>query len=148
MGQVDIARLLERLEARHRWFAEESMAVCRAIEQAPDASDRVHAVCCAFSAAVRFHIQREEQFLFPGILALLDGDDDGALSVRGTISTLELEHEELLELEARLRGLVDEAGTIGPRLVTLLDDFEAHNEAEDGLLFPAVQDLVQRRHIT
>lgn len=140
LTQRDVPKVIEALVRRHRELAAEAAWLRRHLGPA-GAPDRLVAVFQAFADAVAFHVQREEGFLFPAIRALVD-DAHAATSLLGTMSTLELEHEELLRLEQPLLELAPHAGTLGPRLVAFLHAWESHHESEDALLFPAVRDLV------
>jgi hemerythrin-like domain-containing protein len=141
---MDIPKLLDALVRRHRELTLEAHALTRALA-AVSAPERLVGVFQAFVDAMRFHVQREEQFLFPAIRAMVAGEDEGIVSLRGTMSTIELEHEELLELEAPLRALAKGQGDLGERILRFLDAWETHHDREDLQLFGAVRDRLDGR---
>ncbi|MCB9683076.1 MAG: hemerythrin domain-containing protein [Alphaproteobacteria bacterium] len=141
---VDIPEFIDAMRQRHAELVREARLLRRTAADTgfdPAATG----VLEALSDAIIFHVQREERFLFPSILAVVADDDEGVFSARGTMATMELEHEELAVLQHRLRDLLPVDDELSARIVVFLDAFEAHNDAEDAQLFPAVKDVLDAR---
>ncbi len=83
------------------------------------------------------HLQKEEQILFPAILALCARGELSGCGVLGPIRQMEHEHEEIRAIEAELRQAAALAGPLEADLVALLDDLAQHARTEDEALFPA-----------
>lgn len=87
------------------------------------------------------HMAKEENILFPAILALARGEAAGGCGVGGPIAQMMAEHDEIRTLEDALRSASREAGPLEPSLLALLDDLGVHAAKEDALLFPAALEL-------
>ncbi len=87
------------------------------------------------------HMAKEENILFPAILALARGEAAGGCGVGGPIAQMMAEHDEIRTLEEALRSASREAGPLEPSLLALLDDLGVHAAKEDELLFPAALEL-------
>lgn len=90
------------------------------------------------------HLWKEETILFPAIQALLAGQAAGGCGVLGPIQQMQAEHEQIRDLESKLREKISMAGPAAPALVALLDDLAVHAHLEDTELFPLALHLERR----
>lgn len=83
------------------------------------------------------HLMKEEQILFPAILARCEGGVSGGCGLAGPIAQMRAEHDEIRTLEDALRSAAREAGPLEAGLLAMLDDLVEHARKEDEELFPA-----------
>jgi iron-sulfur cluster repair protein YtfE (RIC family) len=80
------------------------------------------------------HMQKEEVILFPALVAVSRGAFEPW--VVGPIEAMQAEHDDIREIEAKLRAVAHLAGPWKADLVALLDDLAEHARTEDEDLFP------------
>lgn len=82
------------------------------------------------------HLFKEEQILFPMILALDAGPGGAGCGVDGPIAQMRSEHDLIRGLEHELRRVAHLADAERGALIALLDDLAEHARREDEELFP------------
>jgi len=117
------ARLHHELPRFERAFADGPTALAQAFSR--------------FARTMEHHLAKEEQILFPAILALCEHGDMVGCGLVGPIQQMRHEHDEIRAMELELRGLAASAGQSRDELVALLDDLAEHARREDEELFPA-----------
>lgn len=88
---------------------------------------------------LRNHLDKEEELLFPVIVALDAGVD--TVHPKEVLDQLNLEHDTLRTLEAALRAAAPEAQQHEDDLLALLDELIGHLDEEEEHLFPAAMVL-------
>lgn len=99
------------------------------------------------------HMMKEEQVLFPAIVALCRGEQLPAGSLDGPINCMVDEHEEVAAVLARLRelsgdfrppsGACNTYRALFAGLEDLEQDLNCHIHLENAVLFPATRELVK-----
>lgn len=85
------------------------------------------------------HMAKEEQILFPAILAMAEGQP--GMDFRCAIDGMSYEHEILATYEVALRAAARDAGELEEPILALLDDLLVHATYEEQTLFPAAMAL-------
>lgn len=85
------------------------------------------------------HMSKEEQILFPAILAMESGRP--GMDFRCAIDGMSYEHEILATYEVALRAAARDAGELEEPILALLDDLLVHATYEEETLFPAAMAL-------
>ncbi len=88
------------------------------------------------------HMMKEENILFPAILALAERGESSGCGVEGPILQMLAEHDEIRTLEWALREASRDAGVHEAALLAMLDDLSEHARTEDEELFPAALALM------
>lgn len=129
--------MLADLVGVHRDLLAEA-ARLRGVCQRGELPEPFASLVLAHVEAMRFHVQREERFLWPAIRGMLADDPGAATGLRATIATMTAEHADLRRLDAHVRRHAPEDVELAAPVVTFLDRVEAHHSYEDEVLFPRV----------
>lgn len=119
------------LDTHHAYLYEHMPALDRALT-APGVPDAVSQRWRELVAILEEHLQKEEEVLFPAILAGEAGD------LAPVIEAMVGEHDQIRACERTLRGVADLVPDHAGPLLALLDDLGVHAGREDDELFPAV----------
>ncbi|MDP2316423.1 MAG: hemerythrin domain-containing protein [Pseudomonadota bacterium] len=125
------ALITDILDTHHRHLYEHMPRLDEAFRDAPEALARPWA---GLVAVLEDHLAREEEVLFPAMLAQAEGGPAGDL--QPVIAAMLAEHDVIRGFERALRGVSSLAGPHEAELLALLDDLAVHAEREDTQLFP------------
>ena len=104
------------------------------------ASEELMAAWRALFGALEGHMEKEEQLLFPSIVALAEGRLPTLPDLGGPISVRQDDHEDLDRLGARVRTLSEGSGARA-EILWFLAELDEHARTEEEELFPAALEL-------
>lgn len=135
MNRIETAALANTiLETHHAFLHRELPRLAAALR---DAKPQVRVPFGHLCRTMESHMMKEEQILFPAIIALAESGEMSGCGVSGPIAQMCAEHDEIRTLETALRAASRAAGPLENDLLCLLDDLAEHARKEDEELFPA-----------
>ena len=135
---ADLDQLCTRATAFHN-DARTRIAALDARIQASHRDPRLLASWRHFEHDLRHHFDEEEAELFPALRRLAHGDPPPDGPWRTRLDELSRELDEVRTIADALREAARDAGDLETDLLDLLDDLEAHAEAEATVVFPAAR---------
>jgi iron-sulfur cluster repair protein YtfE (RIC family) len=128
---MDPRTLVQRILETHHAFSHRELPILDALF-VRHSDPALRRAWLGLSSTFRDHMAKEEEVLFPAILAGHSGLD-------APIAVMVQEHEEIRSYERDLRRLSRLAGADEGRLLAFLDDLAEHARTEDEDLFPLAQ---------
>lgn len=123
------------LRTHHARLREEGKEIAAALAR-PGVNPALRSAWSRFTWIMDAHLQKEEDILFPNILALFKGQEGFGCGVEGPITVMKMEHQAIHRLMGELRALCAEGDGVSGKLLALLDDTEVHAAKEEDRLFP------------
>jgi molybdenum cofactor biosynthesis enzyme MoaA len=148
MEPTALASLARAILSRHHAFLHAEfprLAVALAAE-----SKQIRAPFEHLRRAMDEHMAREEDLLFPAILAMSEDGELPPIGVGELIAELATAHASLEVLADAMRAASRDAGVLEDEILVMLDDLAEHHRQEDEALFPAARALEVRlraRHV-
>lgn len=134
---MDITTLAQHILDTHHALLHAELPRLTQAFAGDDIPDVVRRPWNELAALLEMHLMKEERILFPAIFAQARGEPLPPCGLEGPIRQMQYEHKMIEELEARLRGVLNQAGPEASALEALLDDLAIHAGREDRELFPA-----------
>lgn len=135
---MSLSEMIDRVLQTHHETERAQLAALDA-QIAPMTDKRLVAPWRHLHDTLLSHMAKEEQILFPAILAMEAGRP--GMDFRCAIDGMSYEHEILATYEVALRAAARDAGDLEEPILTLLDDLLVHATYEDEHLFPAAMSL-------
>ena len=138
---MEVAELITHILDTHHAPLKAAMPSIDARLEAQGAPDRLMKPWRSLKLVLEEHLNKEENFFFPNVLAVVGGEPAHAPAFEGPLAQMAHEHQQIRSLQEEVRDNLDAAGDVRADLLALIEDLDVHATREDDDLFPKVRKL-------